>query len=648
VALSRDDSLVYAVDPDLDSLFITSTKGDKTVTRIAVGRMPEKVLVGPDDTIYVANRYGRSVSVIRKGDTQVAATLDVGVEPVGLAITADGRTLYVVNSAMQNSLETGSVMAFDTATRAIRWESPVGPEPRGIALLPNGKAMVSLYKSGEMVVLDATNGKVLRNNTDVFQQLNQVELLRNGDRCNGLTCAGPVPSVDPTSGAFPNATTTRTRRPRALEAVLTNPEGTQVYVPTLLATDATLNTRPHDDKVSATVPGRSESGGYGSSGGCGVRTAVAAPGLLTFDIEGNATVDDVGTCTPGSTDRPPVILTSNVKGMPVQGPVAVATDPSGTFLFVANRESNNVSVVPTRTALEPLRSDREPFLRGQQVVPVGSGPTGIAVTADGKTAWVYNAFDHSLSRLEADQGLVRQREVRTLGQDVLPADVVAGRRLFFSATNPDMNDPKLGISCATCHVEAREDGHVWNTTEGPRNTPALTGKKLAETGPFHWNGEFDTVTQFMTHTTKDRMGGSGPTPAMERQLMAFIMSVPAPDNPFATSTPAAVLERGKAAFDKAACGSCHSGSTFTDNRFYDVGTLVKQGPVQDRNEFLFHGGLNTPSLLGIARTGPFLHDGSAPTLKARIMMGKSADKHGLTSGLTDQEVDDLVSYVQSL
>jgi DNA-binding beta-propeller fold protein YncE/mono/diheme cytochrome c family protein len=647
VAISRDDALVYAVDADLDTLFVVDTKDLSAAARtIKVGRMPEKVLVAPDDTVYVANRYGRSVSVIRRGDSEVSLTLDVGVEPVGLATSQDGRTLYVVNSARRTDLEVGSVMAFDTATHSLTWETSVGPEPRAITLLPGGKAMVTLYKSGDVVMLDVTKGVVTKSGSDLFRELNRTVLGLESTTPPRATASGP-----------------RTRRARALEAVTASPDGKQVYVAALLSTDSVLNTRPNDPLTNGggtAVPGgfgggpSGSSTGYGSAGSCGIVRPVAAASLLTFDPEGNATVDDAsddaecrGFFEPARVERPSLFLTSNAPGIPVQGPSALAVDSSGGFLFVANRESNNVSVVPTTQSLEPSRGGLRD-VRGQQVVNVGAGPTGIAVSRDGTTAWVFNAFDHSLSKLASEGGIVRQREVKRLGEDVLPADVVAGRKLFFSAVSPDMNDPNLGISCATCHVEAREDGHVWNTTEGPRNTPALTGKLLARTAPFHWNGEFNTVSQFMSHTTKDRMGGRGPSGVMENQLMAFIMSVPAPDNPFTTETPADVKTRGKAAWDKAACGSCHTGETLTDDRFYDVGTLVQTGAVIDRREFLFHGGLNTPSLLGIARTAPFLHDGSAPTLKARILMGKERDQHGLTSRLTDQEVDDLVAYVRSL
>lgn len=655
VAVSRDDSLVYAVDADLDTLFVAKASDAKVVAEVKVGKSPEKVLVAPDDTIYVANRFGRSVSVVRKGEATVAATIDVGIEPVGLAISADGKTLYVVNSSSRADLDVGTVMAFDTASRELKWETPVGPEPRGITLLANGKAMVTLFKSGDVVTLDAKKGTLDATSSDLFRELNKTAL--------GIGSAGvPAPLPRPIDTTGP-----QTRRARAMSAIVANPSGTQVYTAALLSTDTVLNTRPTEGFGGGSAgggpaggfgagPGRpgSSASGYGAPGACGNTGAVAAPALLTFDENGKALVDDVQACSFSIQERPPMMLGSPTPGEPVQGPTAIATDPSGAFLFIANRESNNVSIIPTTGTATNSRTDFDKRFTGaapttgQQVVRVGAGPTGIAVSHDGKTAWVFNAFDHSLSKLESQAGTVRAASVTTLGADVLPADVVAGRKMFFSATDPRMNNPQLGISCSTCHVEAREDGHVWNTTEGPRNTPSLIGKKLGKTAPFHWNGEFATVSDFMLHTTRDRMGGLGPEEAVATQIMAFLESAPTPDNPFKTETPADVLARGRAVYEKAACGSCHTGEALTDNKFYDVGTYATAGQVIDRQEFLFHNGLNTPSLLGIARTAPFLHDGSAPTLKARILMGKAGNKHGQTSNLTPAEVDDLVSYVRSL
>jgi cytochrome c peroxidase len=108
------------------------------------------------------------------------------------------------------------------------------------------------------------------------------------------------------------------------------------------------------------------------------------------------------------------------------------------------------------------------------------------------------------------------------------------------------------------------------------------------------------------------------------------------------------MARGRAAYEKAECSTCHSGEAFTDQTFANVGTYVQTGTVVDNVSMLPHGGLNTPSLLGLARTAPYLHDGSALTLKARLLTGKDGDRHGKTSRLSDAEVDDLVSYLKGL
>ena len=62
VALSKDDALVYAADSDTNTVFIIDTKTLKEVAHVQVGLQPEKLLVAPDDTLYVTNRMSRSVS----------------------------------------------------------------------------------------------------------------------------------------------------------------------------------------------------------------------------------------------------------------------------------------------------------------------------------------------------------------------------------------------------------------------------------------------------------------------------------------------------------------------------------------------------------------------------------------------------------
>jgi YVTN family beta-propeller protein len=631
IAITRDDALLYAADSDLNQVFVVDAKSNAVTATINVGKQPEKVLIAPDETVYVANRMDRSISVLRRGEANEAARIAVAVEPVGLAISSDSKTLFVVNATSLTDPAVGTLMAIDTATRQVKWEVAVGNEPRGITLMDN-KAVVTLYKAGEIVMVDVNKGAILQSANDTFNQLNRAVL------ANGLD-----------SRNLPPGRAFSTSKPHGLESITTSADGTQVFVTTLLSTDGVLLTS--GSEPLGTPVSSSGSSGYGTTGSCGT-TAVTSPGILTFDGNGNALVDDISTCASDTTDRPPTLLLSDTPGEPVQGPRAMVADPSGNFLFVANFNSNNIAIVPTGTRPNTTtfgNTQDVPSPRGQfgiggtvrQLVNVGNGPTGIAVSHDGAKAWVNNSFDHSISRLESVANRVSNVATLKLADDVLPADVVAGRKLFFSATDSRMNNPSIGIACGGCHLEGRDDAHVWNFPEGPRQTPSLAGRMLSKTAPFHWNGEFNDLMAFMSLTVERRMGGTGVTQAMERQVAAFLDAQATPDNAAKTSTPAEVLVRGRAAFDKAACGSCHNGEAYTDNSFANVGTLVA-------SDVLPQGKLNTPSLLGISRTAPYLHDGSAPTLKARILQGKETNSHGNTAQLTDGEVDDLVSYLKTL
>ena len=109
-------------------------------------------------------------------------------------------------------------------------------------------------------------------------------------------------------------------------------------------------------------------------------------------------------------------------------------------------------------------------------------------------------------------------------------------------------------------------------------------------------------------------------------------------------------ERGKALFfsDAVGCAKCHSGPYYTDSsltkpfNLHDVGTgkddpSEKIGPTYD-----------TPTLLGVYRSAPYLHHGKAATLKDVLTVCNQEDKHGKTSHLKPNEIGDLVEFLESL
>ena len=621
LALTSDDALLYAVDSDNRFVAIIDTATETKIGEVRVGAFPEQIVLGPDDTAYVANRGDRTISVFRRDTPNEVQTVPVGVEPVGLALSRNASLLYVVNAASLGDVEHGSLMAIDTTSLAVQWELALPRDPRAIALLGEDRAVVSLYRDGDVVQVDLARPAVLSAGTGLRSQVNQFD-----------------PSV---------AKLAQPVSPRGMSQLLVSPGGEQIYATVTWASERVLNAGDTTNLVSHDQAGASNT--YGSStdlSNC-TGTSVATPGIATFRASDlSPMVRSMTTCQQAPTPEQPATTLVGPAGVPLQGPSAMVVDQRGTWLYVALRESDNVAILPTS-------SSDGTTMRQAVSLGVGSAPTGLALTSDGKTLYVHSSFRHEIRALvQSDTGpnakVVAKPNAILVAQDVLAPDVVEGRRLFFSASDARMNDPgSVGIACSSCHLDGRDDGHVWNFSSGPRQTPSLAGRAISATAPFHWGGEHATFDAFLRHTVTARMGGMGLDPEKEAALLAFIEWMPAPDNPNRLAVPTEAQLRGAHVFQKAACNTCHAGQAFTSNAFADVGTLVMGGPVPDSLS-LQTTGLNTPSLLGVARTAPYLHDGSVQTLRDRILRDKAFDRHGLTSALTDAEVSDLVEYLKTL
>lgn len=631
LALSQDGRFLYAADTDNGVVAVVDATTMTPVAQVPVGRAPVRVLVGADETLFVANRGDGSVSVIRQGDWREAARVPVGVEPTGLALSPDSRRLYVTSSTARDQVETGTLTAIDTATLTAAWELPVGEEPRAVTVIDDGRrALVSLYKQGEVVEVDLVAARVKATGAGLYDAA-------NASRSASLASFS-------------------TFRARALGDLVAVPDGSRVFAPVVWAREDAIARRP------------SASGGYYSAGGpCNVG-AVATPGVVTLDTRAapRAQVDDLTACSAGAVNDPnadyPVTSlvgrgTGGTAAPPgaapgaIQGPTVGVVDPTGSWLYLVNRESKNLAVMPVwRRTGDDLDFTRT----GSSVralVPVGAGADGLALSGDGLRAYVYSQFDHRIDTLEASDRsptatlVVAPAKSLVVAQDTLSAADAEGRRLFFDAVDPRISNAATHVACSTCHLEGREDGHVWEFPDGPRQTPALAGRHLLATAPYHWSGEFKTLQAFSAHTIVERMGGSGLDDATAAKLDGYLDGLPAAPSPIAQHDPAAVA-RGQEAFARAGCGTCHSGALLTDNQNADVGSLSLAGPNRD-NGLVVTGGFNVPSLLGLGRSAPYLHDGSAPTLEARVF-GNAGDRHGVTSTLTQGEKDDLVTYLKSL
>lgn len=154
-------------------------------------------------------------------------------------------------------------------------------------------------------------------------------------------------------------------------------------------------------------------------------------------------------------------------------------------------------------------------------------------------------------------------------------------------------------------------------------------------------------------------------PRIEQALATFqrlIVAGPAPFDAWVAGEPGAVSPAAKRGFDlftgKAGCDACHSGHSFTDGSFHDIGTAsgddIGRGrffPTSTALRYAF----KTPTLRNVARRPPYMHDGAARTLAEVVEIydrggidrpSRSRDIRPL--GLTAQEKGDLIAFMESL
>jgi cytochrome c peroxidase len=274
-----------------------------------------------------------------------------------------------------------------------------------------------------------------------------------------------------------------------------------------------------------------------------------------------------------------------------------------------------------------------------------------------------------------------------------PAKAALGRRLFFDPVFSNSGT----ISCATCHNPALSWGDGRARARGedaadlPYRSPTLLN--VAWMPRLGWDGKFRDLESvaFAPITATGNMNMkedalTGRLLAMPDYVSAFsgafedhaisrrnielalatyersIVSAEAPFDRWIRGDEQAIEEPAKRGFDlfngKARCAGCHSGWAFSDGSFHDIG--VAQGPDIGRGRLfptstkLLYA-FKTPTLRDVARRGPYMHDGSIPTLEAAIELYNhggiarpSRSELIAPLGLTEGEKSDLIAFLKTL
>jgi mono/diheme cytochrome c family protein/DNA-binding beta-propeller fold protein YncE len=518
------------------------------------------------------------------GDTKELA-LQAGDEPGRLVEDAAGR--------IQVALRRGGAVVTLDASLALLARRRVCAEPRGITV--DGESIDVACSTGELVTLPAAGGDPTRT-LHLDRDLRDV-VVAGGQLYVTRFRTAELLAIDATGAVSSRVTPPIVHRPAPEGPELGSGAGSGTIdaVPdvawrTIALADGTL-VMAHQRALRTML--HTTTGGYG--GECG----------------GGPVEDALTVVRPG---QPAFAALTTLDGAL---PVDIALAPDGATLAVAVAGAHDIQTVPVASLSTPDDDQCKGIAPSPGIDDDLGAPTSVAYAPDG-TLLVYYP---ELPALVAHHGA-------TAKTFVLPGDLGydSGRALFHTQTF-------IGLACASCHPEGRDDGQVWQfDSEGSRRTQSVAGRIL-DRGPYHWTGDMTDLPTLMDQVFGERMAGGQLTRSQHLSLGPWLDRLPAPQPP-PPADPAAV-ERGRALFQSAdvGCGSCHSGPLFTNHTIVDVGT---------------GGAFKVPSLLGVAARPPFLHDGCAATLADRFGTCGGGDRHGHTSQLTPAQLSDLIAYLESL
>ncbi|MEW6126857.1 MAG: cytochrome c peroxidase [Acidobacteriota bacterium] len=268
-----------------------------------------------------------------------------------------------------------------------------------------------------------------------------------------------------------------------------------------------------------------------------------------------------------------------------------------------------------------------------------------------------------------------------------------GKQLFFDARLSGDNT----MSCASCHLpeKAFTDGLTKAKGAGgkslTRNTPGLTNVGFYTR--YLWDGRAgsleeqalmpiqsaDEMNQKLAELEKElnaipqyvaqfraAFGTAATSDSIAKALAAFqraLISRNAPFDRFIAGDQNAISDEAKLGWElfrgDAGCIRCHSGPMFTDNNFYRLGTtFIDKGRGAITGEKAKFYAFRAPGLRDVARTAPYLHDGSLETLSQVVEFYYRGVPRGSTDGLpldvapllgqSYSEISAIVAFLESL
>ena len=600
----------------------------------------------------------------------IALTINIAIaNPLGASTGYQGNSLLAVHPTgfglAVAATDSGMAGVIDTVTMKPRWEMAIGSRPEGITWIGTGTLLAAtIYDEDFVVILDGSTGNLIHR---IPVEDEPYGIISNNDGSRLYVShdyPGKISEINPSTGKVVRILLAGART----RGIALNQSSNRLYVTEFLT--ANLNcidllsgkvidswkSQPSDNLARQVTLHPSRPKAYVPHIRSRTRiingTGSIFPQLTIFDLvsaEREKRRKSIGMDTYNG-----VYVVTN------PWEVAITQDGKHLFSLYSGTDDMNVSQV--------IDDDYKEIERLGGPIRVGRNPRAVRVSHDDCFVFVYDTSDFAIRKLDS-------RTLQTLGiaQLVIPKrskEWIRGRILWNSADSPMSS--RRWVACSSCHPDGQPDGRVWNNPEGLRKTTNLEG--VAHTHPLHWSADRDEVQDFeytirsklmmgpgllrerikpkdgfnKTELEEKTAGRSADLDALAIYTNSFDFKGLSPHT-FGLGKLSLPAQRGQSLFidPNVGCSSCHSGPYYSDSKLkktnlHDVGT--GRSDASERMGYRY----DTPTLLGIYRTAPYLHDGSAFTLKDVLTTANSGDKHGKTSHLTPPQKDDLVAYLMSL
>lgn len=269
------------------------------------------------------------------------------------------------------------------------------------------------------------------------------------------------------------------------------------------------------------------------------------------------------------------------------------------------------------------------FLYGlRKRIPLkGNGPRCMLLSGESLVIPTY--FADELNFVDTESGEVASVSINPEREESIENK---GERYFNDATHCYQN----WQSCNGCHPgDARTDGMNWDLmNDGVGNSKNCKSLLYSHVTPLCMISGIRESAEVAVRAGFKFIQFYEPAEDMAVCVDAYLKSLrPLPSPYLVNGELSEKAKAGRKVFDKLKCGECHSGPYFTDLKMHRIGENVE-----------FERGWDTPTLVEVWRTAPYLFDGRAATLEEVF----SVHKHGIEKKVSKKDIEALTEYVNSL